>query len=57
MTQALEFFIDMWRKLFAFLENRVVFNMFGFQVSWAGLIFAGFVIFFVVVIFWKGAKA
>lgn len=47
---------DMILKLFGLLDG-IVFRINGYDVSVGGMLFVVFVVFMVVVIFWKGAKA
>lgn len=49
--------IQFWGSLFNFLDTAVIFTGFGVTVSYLDLIGAFTVIFMVVSLFWKGAKA
>lgn len=55
MTEALRFFVDMFKSILQTLEN-CTFEMYGLQVNFAGIVFAFIVIGIVVSVMWKGAK-
>ena len=57
MTSAFDFIISLFKQMVSFLESRVVFELYGFEVSYMGILFAFLVICFVISVFWKGARA
>ena len=57
MTQAIQFIARMFQALVHFLNNTLSFDLFGYRVSYLGIVVAGLVSAFVVTAYWKGAKS
>lgn len=57
MTDLFKFLVNCFWKFYNLLNDEVVFDFFGFEVSIMGL-FVGFIVLgFVVSVFWKGVKS
>lgn len=57
MTAVIKFLVDCFWQFYNLLNDKVVFNIFGYDVSLMGL-FVGFIVLgFVVSVFWKGVKS
>lgn len=52
----LSFFTTMFRNLFSFLDNNVVFTIGGISASYLQVIGACIIVGFVISLFWKGAR-
>lgn len=57
MTDAIQFIARMFQAIIHFLNNTVAFDLFGFRVSYLGIVVAGIVFAFVITAYWKGARA
>lgn len=55
MTQFFNFFITMWRSFFNLLSN-LTFELYGFQINFLAIVFALFIVGFMITAFWKGSK-
>lgn len=56
MSHFIDLIVNLWTSLLLLLHG-VHFNLYGFDVDLLSVILAFFVIFFVLSLFWKGAKA
>lgn len=57
MTDAIQFVARMFKALIHFLNNTCAFDLFGFRVSYLGIVCAGIIFAFVITAYWKGARA
>lgn len=57
MTDAIQFVARMFKALIHFLNNTCAFSLFGFRVSYLGIVCAGIIFAFVITAYWKGARA
>lgn len=57
MTQAIKIIIDLFWDLYNTINDKLVFDLFGFEVRFMTLAISCIVLGFVISIFWKGVKS
>lgn len=57
MTQAIKSIIDLFWNLYNTVNDKLVFDLFGFEVHFMTFAVSAIVLGFVISIFWKGVKS